>query len=133
MLRYLLDTNLLIEVLRRRPAELRKKFNQNAPALATSSIVASELEFGALISAHPAKNRKEVDLLLSRLEVLSFDRTAAEHSADIRAHLRKKGQSIGAYDALIAGHARSLGLELVTSNLGEFTRVPGLKIQSWLD
>lgn len=132
MLRYLLDSNLLIEVLRHRPAKLRVKFNQEATSLATSSIVASELVFGALISSRPVQNRVEVDQLLSRLAVLSVDRAAAEHAADIRAQLRKKGKSIGAYDALIAGHARSLGLELVTSNLREFSRVPGLRIVAWL-
>ena len=132
MLRYLLDSNLLIEVLRYRPAKLRVKFNQEAAALATSSVVASELVFGALVSARPVENRAEVDQLLSRLAVLNFDRAAAEHAADIRAQLRKKGKSIGAYDALIAGHARSLGLELVTANLREFARVPGLRITAWL-
>ena len=88
--------------------------------------------FGALVSARPVENRAEVDQLLSRLAVLNFDRAAAEHAADIRAQLRKKGKSIGAYDALIAGHARSLGLELVTANLREFARVPGLRITAWL-
>jgi|ERR1700741_829240 tRNA(fMet)-specific endonuclease VapC len=132
MLRYLLDSNLLIEVLRCRPAKLRMKFNQEAAALATSSVVASELVFGALVSARPVENRAEVDQLLSRLAVLNFDRAAAEHAADIRAQLRKKGKSVGAYDALIAGHARSLGLELVTANLREFARVPGLRITAWL-
>jgi tRNA(fMet)-specific endonuclease VapC len=132
MLRYLLDSNLLIEVLRYRPAKLRMKFNQEAAALATSSVVASELVFGALVSARPVENRAEVDQLLSRLAVLNFDRAAAEHAADIRAQLQKKGKSIGAYDALIAGHARSLGLELVTANLREFARVPGLRITAWL-
>jgi len=132
MLRYLLDSNLLIEVLRRRPAKLRTRFNREASALATSSVVVSELFFGALISARPVENRDEVERLLNRLEILSFDAAAAEHAADIRAQLQRKGQPIGAYDLLIAGHARSLGLELVTGNLREFSRVPGLKVSAWL-
>jgi tRNA(fMet)-specific endonuclease VapC len=132
MLRYLLDSNLLIEVLRRRPPKLRAKFNREASALATSSIVVSELIFGALISARPAENREEVERLISRLEILSFDPPAAEHAADIRAQLQRKAQPIGAYDVLIAGHARSLGLELVTANLREFSRVQGLKVRAWL-
>ena len=132
MLRYLLDSNLLIEVLRRRPAKLRTRFNREASVLATSSVVVSELFFGALISARPVENREEVERLLSRLDILSFDRGAAEHAADIRAQLQRKGQPIGAYDLLIAGHARSRGLELVTGNLREFSRVPGLKASAWL-
>ena len=132
MLRYLLDANLLIEVLRHRPARLRTRFNREASTLATSSIVVSELVFGAQISARPTENREEVERLLNRLEILSFDVAAAEHAADIRTQLERLGQPIGAYDLLIAGHARSRGLELVTANLPEFSRVPGLKVSAWL-
>jgi tRNA(fMet)-specific endonuclease VapC len=94
--------------------------------------VVSELVFGAQISARPTENREEVERLLNRLEILSFDVAAAEHAADIRTQLQRLGQPIGAYDLLIAGHARSRGLELVTANLREFSRVPGLKVSAWL-
>lgn len=69
----------------------------------------------------------------ARLEVLAFDEAAADHAADIRAELERKGQAIGAYDVLIAGHARSRGLMVVTGKLREFVRVEGLRCEDWLE
>lgn len=132
MLRYALDTSLCIEVLRNRPARLREKFNTEADALSISTIVLTELLHGAAKSQRPIETRREVERFAARLEVLPFDAEAAAHAADIRAALEKKGQGIGGYDVLIAGHARSRGLIVVTGNLREFRRVDGLRCEDWL-
>ncbi len=132
MLRYLLDTNLCIRVLRDRPANLRPRFNAEATSLALSDIVLYELLVGAERSAKPAENRAAVERFAARLTVLPFDSAAAAHAANIRATLEQKGASIGAYDLLIAGHARSQGLIVITGNLREFTRVEGLRSEDWL-
>lgn len=132
MLRYLLDTNLCIRVLRDRPAKLRDRFSTEAAALCTSAIVLTELLHGAAKSARPDHNRQEVERFTARIEVLPFDESAAAHAGDIRATLERRGQSIGGYDVLIAGHARSRGLIVVTGNIGEFTCVEGLRCEDWL-
>ncbi len=132
MLRYLLDTNLCIRVLRDRPPLVRERFNLEADSLCISTIVMTELLHGAAKSARPAHNRNEVERFAARLEVLSFDAAAADHAADIRANLEARGALIGGYDLLIAGHARSRGLTVVTGNLSEFRRVDGLRCEDWL-
>ncbi|PSC06370.1 VapC toxin family PIN domain ribonuclease [Alsobacter soli] len=132
MLRYMLDTNLCIRVLRDRPASVRERFNREAEGLCISTIVLTELMHGAAKSAAPDRNRREVESFASRLEVLPFDDAAADHAAEIRATLERMGQMIGGYDVLIAGHARSRGLVVVTANLGEFRRVEGLRCEDWL-
>ena len=131
MLRYLLDTNFCIRVLRDRPASLRRRFNSEADGLCISTIVLTELLHGAAKSARPDENRREVDRFAARLEVLPFDADAAGHAAEIRADLERRGQAIGGYDLLIAGHARSRGLVVVMGNLGEFNRVDGLRCEDW--
>jgi len=132
MLRHMLDTNLCIRVLRDRPASARRRFNENSDGLCISTIVLTELLHGAAKSARPIENRRAVEDFAARLDVLPFDEAAADHAADIRAHLERKGQAIGAYDLLIAGHARSRGLAVVTGNLGEFSRVEGLRCEDWI-
>lgn len=131
MLRYMLDTNLCIRVLRDRPQGLRERFNAEAPALCISTVTLAELLYGAEKSAAPAKNRQAVEGFGARLEVLPFDDTAAAHYGDIRATLERQGQVIGGYDMMIAAHARSRGLVVVTGNLGEFRRVDGLRCEDW--
>ena len=128
----MLDTNLCIRVLRDRPQGLRVRFNAEADALCISTVVLAELLHGAGKSAKPVENRQEVERFAARLEVLAFDADAAAHAADIRVALERRGQTIGAYDLLIAGHARSRGLVVVTANLGEFSRVDGLRCEAWL-
>jgi tRNA(fMet)-specific endonuclease VapC len=130
MLRYLLDTNLCIRVLRDRTPALRERFNSQAEGLAISTIVLTELLHGAAKSARPDMGRREVENFAARLEVLPYDAAAAHHAADIRATL-EQGRSIGSYDALIAGHARSRGLVVVTGDRGEFDRVDGLRCEDW--
>jgi tRNA(fMet)-specific endonuclease VapC len=132
MLRYLLDTNLCIRVLRDRPTRLRDRFNMEADSLCISTVVLMELLHGAEKSARPVHNRREVEHFAARLEVLPYDAGAASHTADIRASLERRGQTIGGYDLLIAGHARSRGLIVVTGNLGEFNRAEALRCEDWL-
>lgn len=131
MLKYLLDTNLCIRVLRDRPQGLRERFNAEASSLSISSVVLYELLFGAAKSARPVENRNAVEAFAARIEVLDFDADAAAHAGEIRADLERQGRSIGSYDVLIAGHARSRGLVVVTGNLGEFERVDGLRCEDW--
>jgi tRNA(fMet)-specific endonuclease VapC len=132
MLRYMLDTNLCIRVLRDRPQSIRARFNAEADGLCISTIVLTELLHGAAKSARPVENRTEVERFASRLQVMPFDADAAAHAGDIRATLEREGRPIGGYDVLIAGHARSRGLVVITGNLGEFTRVDGLRCEDWL-
>ncbi len=128
----MLDTNLCIRILRDRPAGLRERFNQEADALCISTIVLTELLAGAEKSNPPTENRREIDRFAARLEVLTFDHAAAVHAAEIRGQLERRGQAIRGYDTLIAGHARSRGLIVVTGNLREFSRVEGLRAEDWL-
>ena len=131
MLKYSLDTNFCIRVLRDRPKGLREKFNTEASSLSISSVVLYELLHGAEKSARPVENRREVGLFAERLEVLDFDSDAAAHAGDIRAELERQGTPIGSYDILMAGHARSRGLIVVTGNFREFERVEGLRCEDW--
>jgi tRNA(fMet)-specific endonuclease VapC len=128
----MLDTNLCIRVLRDRPASVRERFNAESDGLSISTIVLTELLHGAAKSARPVENRTQVERFASRLIVLHFDDDAAAHAGEIRATLEREGRPIGGYDVLIAGHARSLGLIVVTGNLGEFSRVDGLRSEDWL-
>lgn len=132
MLRYLLDTNICIYVIKNRPAEVREAFNRHAPHLCLSSVTLAELSYGAEKSAQPAHNLQVVESFVARLEVLPFEDRAAAHFGQIRAVLEREGRVIGAYDLMIAAHARSQGLTLVTNNVGEFQRVPGLMVENWV-
>ena len=132
MLRYMLDTNLCIRVLRDRPAGLRERFNSEATALCISTVTFAELMHGAEKSARPVEIRQQVEAFAARLTVLPFDESAAAHYGEIRADLERRGLVIGPYDLMIAGHARSRGLVVITGNLGEFTRVGGLRSEDWL-
>lgn len=131
MLKYMLDTNLCVHVLRKRPAALSGKFNAEASSLSISIIVLYELLYGAAKSARPVENRNDVEAFAERLKVLEFDADAALHAGEIRAELENSGSTIGAYDLLIAGHARSRGLIVVTNNVREFQRVEGLRVENW--
>ncbi len=132
MLRYLLDTNFCIRILRDRPSGLRERFNAEADSLCISTIVLTELLHGAAKSMKPVDNRNQVEQFAARLTVLPFDDAAAAHAADIRASLERQGLPIGGYNVLIAGHARSKGLIVVTNNLREFDRVDGLRCEDWV-
>ena len=131
MLKYLLDTNLCIRVLRDRPQGLREKFNAEASSLCISSVVLCELLYGAAKSSRPVVNRHAVEAFAAHMEVIDFDADAAAHGGEIRADLERQGTPIGSYDLLIAGHARSRGLIVITGKLGEFRRVDGLRCDDW--
>lgn len=132
MIKYLLDTNILIYTIKNRPEEVRKTFNLHAGQMAISTVTVGELIFGAERSAKPEQNLADIEGLIARLEVLDFDTDAATHFGQIRAELYSKGQPIGPYDMMIVGHARSKGLILVTNNTKEFKRVDGLRIENWV-
>ena len=132
MLRYLLDTNIVIYVLKRRPVEVLSTFNANASRMAISSITLAELLHGAEKSSCVSDNLAAIEDFCSRLEVLPYGRKAAQHYGAIRAALEKLGQPIGVNDMHIAAHARSEGLVLVTNNMGEFARVPALEAENWV-
>ena len=131
MLRYLLDTTIVIYVIKRRPLQALEIFNRNAGRMAISAITLAELQHGAEKSSNPAANLAVVEDLCSRLEVLPYGAKAAQHYGSIRATLEKQGQAIGVNDLHIAAHARSEGLTLVSNNLREFERVPALQFENW--
>lgn len=132
MLTYMLDTNIVIYVMKRRPPEILDTFNQNASRLCVSSITAAELFFGAAKSAKPEHNMRVVEDFLSRLTVLPYDMDAAAQFGDIKATLQKTGRIIGENDLHIAAHARSRGLVVVTNNEREFERVEALRVVNWV-
>jgi len=132
MLRYLLDTNIVIYVLKRRPIEVLSTFNANASRMAISSITLAELLHGAEKSNRVSDNLSAIEDFCSRLDVLPYGAKAAQHYGAIRATLEKLGQPIGVNDLHIAGHARSEGLVLVTNNVSEFTCVPALEVENWV-
>jgi tRNA(fMet)-specific endonuclease VapC len=131
MLKYMLDTNIVIYVIKRRPEELLNTFNAHAGHMGISSITMAELFHGVEKSTLPERNRRNVEDFVSRLDVLNYDDSAAAHYGDIRADLERKGAIIGVNGLHIAGHARSQGLILVTNNTKEFERVEGLRIADW--
>jgi tRNA(fMet)-specific endonuclease VapC len=132
MIKYLLDTNIVIYVIKRRPIELMSTFNLHATRMAISVITLSELMHGVEKSSQPEKNLRVVEDFCSRLEVLDYTAKAAQHYGAIRAQLEKTGQPIGVNDLHIAAHARSEGLILVTNNEREFDKVPGLQLENWI-
>jgi tRNA(fMet)-specific endonuclease VapC len=132
MIKYLLDTNIVIYVIKRRPVEVLGVFNENAGRMAISAITLSELFHGAEKSAKVALNLAVVEEFASLLEVLPYTAKASQHYGAVRAALEKAGLLIGVNDLHIAAHARSEGLTLVTNNLSEFERVPGLLTENWV-
>lgn len=132
MIKFLLDTNILIYTLKNRPQKVRDSFNRHTGQMAVSSITVAELIYGAERSAQPERNLADIEGLIARLDVLDFDVQAAYHFGQIRAERYATGRPIGPYDMMIAGHARSQGLILVTNNEKEFLRVSGLRIENWV-
>jgi tRNA(fMet)-specific endonuclease VapC len=132
MLKYMLDTNIVIYVIKRRPLEVLETFNTHAGHLCISAITLSELLHGAEKSAQIEHNLRQVEDFISRLEVLPYGLKAAAHYGEIRADLERSGTPIGVNDLHIAGHARSEGLVLVTNNLKEFERVKALRLENWV-
>ena len=130
MIRYLLDTNVIIALLKSRTSALAERVRSTSPdEVATSSVTAFELYYGAFNSEHRDQNLGNLERLL--LEILPFDVVDARHAGEIRARLRMSGRPIGPYDLLIAGQARARNLTLITANKREFERVTDLRVESW--
>ncbi len=132
MIKYMLDTNILIYTIRNRPTKVRQAFKKHSAFLAMSTVTLGELIYGAEKSTQSARNLEDIEALAARLDVIPFDSEAAIHFGQVRAELANSGKVIGPYDLMIAGHARSRGLILVTNNLREFNRVPGLRVENWV-
>jgi tRNA(fMet)-specific endonuclease VapC len=132
LIRYLLDTNIVIYAMNKRPLSLLEAFNAHGPELAISSMTLGELVFGAERSERVQQNLRRIEDLCSRLLVLPYADKAAHHVGQIKAALTEEGKAIGENDIHIAGHARSEGLILVTNNVQEFSRVPALQVENWI-
>lgn len=132
MHRYMLDTDIASYAMKKTSRKVLDRLAQTAVTdICVSSIVVAELEFGVAVSPRRAQDQARLDLLLSYAEVLDFPAEAARAYGAIRAGLKRLGELIGANDMLIAAHARTLGLTLVTNNTREFLRVPGLRVENW--
>ncbi len=131
MLKYMLDTNICIYAIKKKPIEVIQQFSKYQDYLCISSITLMELYYGAEKSSNPQTNLTEIEKFVANLIVLDYDHYAAAHTAQIRAELSKTGKTIGSYDAMIAGHARSQGFICVTNNIREFERVAGLRLENW--
>jgi tRNA(fMet)-specific endonuclease VapC len=132
VIRFLLDTNIVVALINNPVSRLGERIRSHqSEQLALSAIVAHELFFGSFASSRRAFNLEAVDAL--RFAVVPFDATDARRSGELRALLRSAGTPIGSYDVLIAGQALARNLTLVTNNLREFRRVPGLAVEDWLD
>jgi len=127
----LMDTNVMIHYLKGDPVIVARIQSASRSELAIPAIVVYELEYGTLRSKFPARRRRELEAGLELIQHVPFDSAAAITAARIRIELEKKGATIGPLDMLIAGTAVSRGATLVTSNLGEFSRVAGLRVVDW--
>ena len=132
-MRYLLDTNTCIYVIKRSPPQVFKRLRKlRIGEVGISAITFCELQFGVTNSSKPEKNQLALTEFLAPLEVLDFPSAAAVTFGEIRSRLKRSGTPIGSYDLLIAAHALEQGLTLVTNNLKEFKRVPGLELENWM-
>ena len=131
-MRRLLDTNVCIHLIRRRPPEVLRRFEDyEVGDVGVSSVTAAELHYGAEKSSRPEQNLGALGAFLVPLEVVAFGPEAAAAYGRVRETLEKAGTPIGPLDTLIAAHALSLSVALVTNNVREFSRVPGLHIEDW--
>ena len=132
-MRYMLDTNICIYVIKHKPETVFQKLqNTNPEDVCISSVTYAELVHGVEKSAAVEKNRLALSMLLANMEILDFDVDAADCYGKIRAVLEKKGIPIGPLDMMIAAHAQSLGYTVVTNNVKEFSRVSALRIENWV-
>ena len=132
-MRYMLDTNICIYVIKHKPETVFQKLqNINPEDVCISSVTYAELVHGVEKSAAVEKNRLALSILLANMEILDFDVDAADCYGKIRAALEKKGTPIGPLDMMIAAHAQSLGYTVVTNNVKEFSRVSALQIENWV-
>jgi tRNA(fMet)-specific endonuclease VapC len=128
----MLDTNICIYIIREKPVKVIKKLcTFELTDIVISAITHSELEFGVSKSSRREENREALNNFLSPLEIVPYDDKAAVVYGQIRTHLEKKGTVVGAMDMLIGAHAKSIPVTLVTNNLKEFKRIPGLRVENW--
>ncbi len=132
-MRYLLDTNICIYIIKNKPKKIFDKFSEITPVdVGISSVTVSELQFGVHQSLYADRNREALFKFLLPLEIVDYDSNAAETCGKIRTDLEKEGKVIGAMDLLIAAQALSRDLILVTNNQKEFSRVVGLSLEKWV-
>ncbi len=128
----LLDTNICIYIINAKPAAVLQRFRDyRMGEIAICSVVAAELAYGVAKSGS-ARNRQALEMFLAPLMILPFDEAAVWAYGDLRSDLERRGQPIGALDTMIAAHALSQNATLVTNNLSEFERVPGLQLENWV-
>lgn len=133
-MQYLLDTNICIYIIKKKPPQVLEKFNFLSPwDICISSITVAELKYGVYKSQNQQQNNNALIQFLLPLEIIHFDEKAAEIYGQIRTDLEKKGQVIGSMDMLIAAQTLALDLTLVTNNTKEFARIPNLKLENWTE
>jgi len=133
-MQYLLDTNICIYLIKKRPQEVLKRFKEHSPQdVAISTITLFELEYGVEKSQYRQRSKDALAKFLLPLNLIDLDRSSAIEAAIIRAQLEKKGMAIGPYDLLIAGLARARDMTLVTNNIREFERVVSLNLENWVE
>lgn len=133
MLKYMLDTDIAIYTIKNKPGEVREAFKAHDGQMCVSTVTLMELIYGAEASAAVDRNLREIEGFAARLEVLPYDNDAAAHTGQLRAELKKAGHPIGPYDEMIAGHARSRGLVVVTNNIKQFEHAPGIRLVNWVN
>ena len=132
-MRYMLDTNICIYLIKKKPRRVLEKLKKLAVSdVAVSAVTLAELEYGVAKSSRQEQNSEALNAFVAPLEIISFDDRAACRYGEIRAHLERQGKVIGGLDMLIAAHASSLALTLVTNNIREFERIPGLELENWV-
>jgi len=133
-MKYMLDTNICIYLIKQKPPQLLRKFAELPFGdVGVSAITVAELQYGVQKSQYPEQNQQALGQLLIPLTIVDFDHNAAVAYGAIRAALERQGTPIGSLDTLIAAHAQSLDVTLVTNNVREFSRVPDLKVVNWAE
>ncbi len=132
MTNFMLDTDTCIYTIKRKPLNVKRLFNANIGRLCISSVTWGELVCGAEKSKNVSTNLDQLEGFAARLDILPFGENEAKQFGQVKAELESNGELIGPYDMMIAGHARSQGLVLVTNNLREFKKVNGLRIENWV-
>ena len=132
-MKYMLDTNICIYIIKRKPQTATERFLQTEISqIGISTITLSELLFGVSKSSKPDQNKIALAQFVAPLEIMAYDDLAAQYYGDLRAYLERQGKPIGSLDMLIAAHALSINTTLVTNNEKEFVRIPDLKIENWV-
>jgi tRNA(fMet)-specific endonuclease VapC len=132
MIKYMLDTNICIYIIKQKPENVLKRFMQTRVSdIGVSSITLSELEYGVMKSARPEQNKLALAQFIAPIEISAYDDVAAQHYGQIRTNLERQGTPIGSLDMLIAAHALSIDSTLITNNESEYKRVTHLKVENW--